>query len=123
MSDPGSLRPGVRESYRVSRRIRLDPSSWQQFDATRPVLEAELELLLGFDRLQSSPPFVQLSYDAGYLQLDCVLELLQRFKLQPEVGRWQRMRLSWYRFQDGNIRDNSRDTSSSCCSQSPLRHR
>ncbi|MEH6471189.1 MAG: hypothetical protein V7752_08060 [Halopseudomonas sp.] len=120
------LRPGVRASYVVRRKLTLAPESieyLQQHDALLSQLNLQCETLHGFNRLERNGNSLLLQYDAGNLQLDRLLEPLRLACIQPASNRWTRFRLSWYRYQDANIHDNSRSSDSSCCSQSPLRHR
>lgn len=112
-------RPGVRTNYRVRRHLRLarHASSLQC-----AVVRQQAEALLGFDRFRVNADKICFEYDAGHLQLDSLISLFDRHQLLLD-SRWQRFKRGWYRYQDANIRDVSRDASSSCCSQSPLRYR
>lgn len=125
MKPAAELRPGVRASFWAGRKFRLDPESLirtQQSDCLQQ-LRPRCEDLLGFNRFALVADQLQLEYDAGYLQLDRLLAVLSEFDIHPSASRWTQMRLGWYRYQDTNIRDNARNTDSTCCSQSPLRHR
>ncbi len=126
MTEPLSYRAGVRASYCVRRKLRLDASTLRYLrnhSDHLPQLNLECQQQLGFNRLWLSDTLLWLEYDAGYLRLDTLLSLLDRAGVGLASNRWSRMRRDWYRYQDANIHDNARNTDSSCCSQSPLRHR
>jgi hypothetical protein len=126
VSAVSELRPGVRSSFCVQRRVKLTPLSLILLEQQPSVISAlgqQAELLIGFNQLELRDYTLWLEYDAGHQQLDTWLALLEQAGVHPDMGRWSRMRLGWYRYQDANIRDNSRNTSSTACSQSPLRHR
>ncbi|WP_207061374.1 hypothetical protein [Motiliproteus sp. SC1-56] len=113
------LRAGVRAAYLVRRRLRLvSNTSWSP-----ATVLPQLQELVGFNDLKQREQRLYLEYDAGKLQLDALLAQLNAARAPLLDNRRQRLRLGWYRYLDANILANSRDSSSSCCSQSPLRHR
>ncbi|MEH6825365.1 MAG: hypothetical protein V7629_15780 [Motiliproteus sp.] len=120
------LKPGVRAVFCVQRSLKLAPTSSAlllQRPGVLTALARQAEALLGFNRCGQRRDRLWFEYDAGHLQLDALLVLAAQAGLDPAASRWTRMRLGWYHYQDANIRDNARNTDSTCCSQSPLRHR
>ncbi|MEH6650330.1 MAG: hypothetical protein V7707_09925 [Motiliproteus sp.] len=58
-------------------------------------------------------------YDASQIQIDRVLELLERSDISIRRSYWQRQCLRWYRFVDQNTAANAQSTSSHCCNKPP----
>ncbi|MFT6914238.1 MAG: hypothetical protein ACJAWL_000526 [Motiliproteus sp.] len=59
-----------------------------------------------------------LKYDASQLQIDQIVELLERSGISMRRGYWPRQWLNWYRFVDRNTADNAQ-SSSHCCNKPP----
>jgi len=115
-----SLRPGVRAAYLVRRRLQLVPLGNASPQA--PVAEW-FDDLVGFNALRCDGARLTLAYDASRLHVDQLLARLREQQWIPAPGALNRFRLGWYRYTDANIVANANDTSSTACSQSPLRHR
>ena len=59
-------------------------------------------------------------YDASQLQLSQVLSALEEMGVPLEHGRWQRFRIGWYTFVDGNSLANAQRRDVHCCNKPPV---
>ncbi|WP_210398092.1 hypothetical protein [Motiliproteus sediminis] len=115
MAPRSILRPGVRRNFLVRRRLQLLADEGD-------LLHLFVDLV-GFNRCECRSRCLVLEYDASRVHLNLLLERLQAAGVRTADNALNRFRLGWYRYLDSNIAANAADTSSTACSQSPLRHR
>lgn len=116
MAKRGERRPGVRAGFLVRRRLQLQAPAITDFAAL-------FDDLVGFNGAELQSGRLTLEYDAGRLHLNQLLSRLEEHGVRVVDSAFNRFRLGWYRYLDSNIAANAADSSSTACSQSPLRHR
>lgn len=96
----------------VRRRLRLDSSA----EANR--LIERLGALEGIKWLELDGTDLKVAYDFTRLDYDTVRRELEEIGCSVKQGGLERLRAAWYRFTDGNARDNTH-LKSTCCSPPP----
>lgn len=91
--------------------------------AREPLQDAWFSDLVGFNQVNLQGSRLTLWYDASRLRLDQLLQRLHLHGYYCASTAMTRFRVGWYNYTDRNIAANANDTSTTACSQSPLRHR
>lgn len=75
-----------------------------------------IDEIYGVDQILFDAGKLQLSisYDASRICLECVEEVLSKYKIQIDKGWWNRFKEEYYLFVDENIKANSQHVPFSC---------
>lgn len=109
-------KPGVKDVNLVRRKLQLSGVSEQ----AAALLVVELGQLFGMDRVRfdASKSSLVFSYDATHCSLDRVEEKVRQHGASFDTGWWSRIKCSYYRFVDQNVKDNAAHEPH-CCNRPP----
>lgn len=109
-------KPGVKEVNLVSHRIKLADVSEQAATA----LVDEVDQLFGMDQVSfdARTSCLSFAYDATHCSLDKVEDVIRQQGARLDDGWWNRMKRSYYRFVDQNMKDNEAHEPH-CCNKAP----
>lgn len=109
-------KPGVKELNLVSHRLKLAGLS----EKAATTLVDELGQLFGMDRVtfDARTSCLFFAYDATHCSLDKVEERVRQHGARFDDGWWNRVKCSYYRFVDQNLRDNAAHEPH-CCNKAP----
>lgn len=96
---------------RIDVSILKDPASAEQAVQVLAAVSNTLEV-----KLNPSGKKLRVRYDLKNLNYSDLIRTLSEQDLVIPLGRWQRFKVSWYRDQDINIRDNVMAIPAPCCS-------
>lgn len=96
---------GVDPSYLVSRQLLLTGV----FPQNGAAIKVSVESLIGVDSvsLDLARGKLDVHYDASKRQLDDIIEIVEHEGSALNESRWQRLKRSWYRYFDQNIKENA----------------
>lgn len=105
-------RVGVRETYLVTRNLRLTNVNEKNRDA----LMKEIDQLFGIDEavFNTKEESIYLAYDASNLNLDGIEEVIRKYGADIHNDWWTHTKEDYYKFVDQNVKDNSNHTPWSC---------
>ncbi|NRP27328.1 hypothetical protein XMD420_000931 [Marinobacterium sp. xm-d-420] len=107
---------GINEAFLVKRKLKLTGMTQQSVELAKQ----EVESIRGLDMVDLSVKSGRLlvSYDASITSISAILNILQSHDIKPASDWWNRLKLSWDKQIDQNIRDNARHVPH-CCSKPP----
>lgn len=110
---------GINEAFLVKRRLKLTGMTQQSVELAK----LEVESLRGVDMVGLSVKSGRLSvsYDASITSISAILDILQSHDIKPVSDWWNRLKLSWDKQIDQNVRDNAKHVPH-CCSKPPPGH-
>ncbi len=105
-------RLGVSKNNLVTRRIKMT----QPDEQTLHTAMAEIDEMFGLDKIafDQRKQVLSISYDAGKLGIEDFEKILDRYDLKRLNSWWQNYKISYYKFVDGNVKDNAKQEPWSC---------
>jgi hypothetical protein len=110
---------GINEAFLVKRKLKLTGMTQQSVELAK----LEVESIRGVDRVNLSVKSGRLSvsYDASITSIIAILDMLQTQGIEPASDWWNRLKISWDKQIDQNVRDNAKHVPH-CCSKPPTGH-
>lgn len=111
-----NLRPGVRAGFLVERSLSLVDVDVNKAEA----IEKEIDGLMGVQSVSFDEDHrrLHIAYDAAHVQLDQIEAVVHKHQGELDNSWWMRFKRGWYRYGDGNTRDNA-ELEPFCCSKVP----
>ncbi len=109
-------REGVDPGFLITHKLAL--TSLTASNTNR--LYRELEELPGVDAVSvdESGQSLKIAYDASHQDIDHIIQVIEQQGAKVRSGWWSRIKLSWQRQTDRNIKDNFTHEAQ-CCSKVP----
>lgn len=109
-------REGIDPGFLITHKLAL--TGLAPGDAS--VLYRELEKLPGVDAVSvdESGQSVKIAYDASHQDIDHIIRVIEKQGAEVRSSWWNRIKLSWQRQTDRNIKDNFTHEAQ-CCSKMP----
>lgn len=113
-------RKGIDPGFLITHKLAL--TGLAPGDAS--VLYRELEELPGVDAVSvdESGQSVKIAYDASHQDIDHIIRVIEQQGAGVRSDWWNRIKLSWQRQTDRNIKDNFTHEAQ-CCSKMPTGHK
>ena len=114
--DMDTRKVGINEAFLVKRRLKLTGLAQQGVELAK----LEVESIRGVDVVDLSAKGGRLSVsdDASVTSISAILDILQSHDIKPASDWWNRLKLSWDKQIDENVRDNAKHVPH-CCSKPP----
>ncbi|CAI8225912.1 MAG: Uncharacterised protein [Marinobacterium sp. xm-d-530] len=110
---------GINEAFLVKRKLKLTGMTQQSVELAK----REVESIRGVDMVDLGVKngSLSVSYDASIASISAILDILESHDIKPESDWWNRLKLSWDKQIDQNVRDNAKHVPH-CCSKPPPGH-
>jgi hypothetical protein len=109
-------RPGVREGFLVTHKLKLDNLSAENAEQIRADIDAMISIDGVWIDLDQST--IKIAYDASHHDIDEMRDIIRRHGAEISPDWWNQWKLSWDRQTDSNVRHNA-ELEPSCCSKIP----
>ena len=106
----------IDERFLLKRHLKLNPVSAESAESA----ENELNAIIGIDsaHICAEKSHLDIAYDGSYKNLDDVEAILLKHDITVANTRWNKIKESWYKNTDENVKENAHHVAH-CCNKMP----